>query len=68
MTYNQQLKKGRAVEKEHLAFYHQIKKKDKLPSDKKFTEGIAKAHIKEFPKGNYYDELSKMEKKLKHGK
>jgi hypothetical protein len=68
MSYKLQLAKGKKVEREHLDFYHQIKKKDKFPSDKKFTEGIAKAHIKEFPKGNYYDELSKMEKKLKYGK
>jgi hypothetical protein len=57
MSYKLQLKKGRAVEREHLDFYHKIKKEKKLPSDKKFTEGIAKAHLKEDSK--YYDKLQK---------
>ena len=57
MSYKLQLAKGKKVEREHLAFYHQIKKKDKLPSDIKFTEGIAKAHIKEDK--NYYTKLQK---------
>jgi hypothetical protein len=65
MSYKIQLKTGKAVEKEHLPFYHQMKKKHKCISDEKFVEGIAKAHIKEFPKGDYYTELAKMEKKLK---
>lgn len=69
MTYNQQLKKGRKIEREHIPYYHQIQKDKmktgKCPTDEKFVEGIAKAHINEFPNGNYYDELEKMEKKLK---
>lgn len=69
MTYKLQLAKGKKVEREHLPFYKQLKKENqktgKCASDEKFTEGIAKAHIKEFPKGDYYKELAKMEKKLK---
>ena len=61
MSYKIQLAKGRKVEREHLPFYHQIKKEHKeegkCPSDTKFVEGIAKAHIKEDK--NYYDKLNK---------
>jgi len=61
MSYKLQLAKGRKVEKEHLLFYHQIQKdkmkNGKCPSDTKFVEGIAKAHIKEDK--NYYDKLNK---------
>lgn len=57
MSYKLQIAKGKKVEKEHLDFYHKIKKQKKLPSDKKFTEGIAKAHIKEDK--NYYTKLEK---------
>jgi len=61
MSYKLQLKKGKKVEKEHLPFYHQIKKDKmktgKCPTDEKFTEGIAKAHIKE--DRSYYDKLQK---------
>jgi hypothetical protein len=52
-----QLKQGKKVEREHLAFYHKIKKSKKLPSDEKFTEGIAKAHIQEDKA--YYTKLKK---------
>lgn len=51
------IKQGAKVEREHLSYYHQIKKEKKLPSDQKFTEGIAKAHIKEDPQ--YYSKLKK---------
>lgn len=72
MAYKQELKMGRKVEKEHLPFYRQIKKQNqktgKCPTENQFVEGIAKAHIQEFPKGNYYSELAKMEKKLKSKK
>jgi len=61
MTYKEQLKKGRKVEKEHLFYYRQIKKQKmktgRCPTDRQFTEGIAKAHIKEDK--NYYDKLKK---------
>ena len=57
MTYKQQLKKGRKVEREHLPYLKQLKKKGKCPTDKQFVEGIAKAHISENPK--YYDKLQK---------
>jgi hypothetical protein len=65
MSYKIQLAKGRKVEREHLPYLRVLKKKNKCPTEKQFVEGIAKAHIKEFPKGNYYDELAKMEKKLR---
>jgi hypothetical protein len=57
MAYKLQLKKGRKVEREHLPFYHQIKKDKQCPTDEKFAEGIAKAHLKEDK--NYYDKLEK---------
>jgi hypothetical protein len=52
-----QLKIGRKVEREHLPFFRQIKKSGKCPTESKFTEGIAKAHIKE--DRNYYKKLKK---------
>lgn len=61
MTYKTQLKKGKKIEQEHLPFYRQIKKQNqqsgKCPSEEKFAEGIAKAHLRENP--NYYTKLSK---------
>jgi hypothetical protein len=57
MTYKIQMKMGRKVEKEHLPYYRKIKKSGKCPSEKQFTEGIAKAHIKEDK--NYYSKLNK---------
>jgi len=60
-SYKIQLQKGRRVEKEHLPYYHKIqkdfKKTGKCPSDKAFTEGIAKAHISEDKL--YYNKLNK---------
>lgn len=53
MSY--QLKLGKKVEREHLPFYRKIKKSGKLPSEEKFVEGIAKAHISEDKK--YYTKL-----------
>lgn len=55
MSY--QLKLGKKVEREHLPYYRKIKKSGKCPSETKFTEGIAKAHIKEDKK--YYTKLKK---------
>jgi hypothetical protein len=64
-----QLKLGKKIEREHLPYFRKMKaykqKTGKCPTESQFVEGIAKAHIKEFPKGNYYSELIKMEKKLK---
>jgi hypothetical protein len=61
MSFKTQLKKGKKVEREHLPYYHQIKKKfsktGKCPTDSQFAEGIAKEHISENPK--YYDKLIK---------
>jgi len=61
MTYKENLRKGMLVEREHLPFFHKIKKgymgTGKCPSDKQFTEGIAKAHIQEDKK--YYTKLKK---------
>lgn len=61
MAYNQKIKTGSRVEREHLPFFHKIKKgymkTGKCPSDKQFTEGIAKAHIQEDKK--YYTKLKK---------
>lgn len=57
MTYKQQIKIGKRIEREHLSYYHKIKNQKKLPTDSEFTKGIAKAHIKEDK--NYYDKLSK---------
>lgn len=57
MAYKQQLKKGISVEREHLPYYHSIKKQKKYPTDKQFAEGIAKAHLKEDK--NYYTKLQK---------
>jgi hypothetical protein len=57
MSYKLQLRKGKKVEKEHLPFYHKLKKNHKCVSDEKFVEGIAKAHLKEDK--NYYDKLNK---------
>lgn len=54
---NYQLKMGKKIEKEHLPFYHKMKKKHECVSDEKFTEGIAKAHIKEDKR--YYTKLKK---------
>jgi hypothetical protein len=68
MSYQTQLKRGKIVEKEHyptykkLLAYHQ--KTGKCLPKEKFAEDIAKDHIKEFPKGDYYSELAKMEKRL----
>lgn len=61
MTYNQKVTQGAKVEREHLPFFHKIKKgymkTGKCPSDKQFTEGISKAHIHE--DRNYYTKLKK---------
>jgi hypothetical protein len=61
MSYKLQLSKGKRVEREHLPYYHQIQKEKqktgKCPTDEKFVEGIAKAHIKEDK--NYYTKLEK---------
>jgi hypothetical protein len=64
-----QLKIGRKIEREHYPTYRKLEAYHKkigkcMPKDK-FAESIASDHIKEFPKGNYYSELAKMEKKLK---
>lgn len=55
MTYNQQLKKGIKVEKEHKRTYN-LSQKKKL-SKKQFYESIAKDHLKEDK--NYYSKLQK---------
>jgi len=72
MTKSYQLKMGKSVEKEHLPTYRKMiayhKKTGKCMPKEKFYENIAKNHIDEFPKGNYYSELAKMEKKLKKTK
>jgi hypothetical protein len=57
MTYAQQLKMGRKVEKEHIPYYRQIKSSGKCPTESKFTEGIAKSHISE--DSAYYTKLKK---------
>lgn len=61
MTYAQQLKRGKIVEREHLPFFRQLKKQNKKTgkciSEDKFTEGIAKAHLKEDK--IYYTKLDK---------
>lgn len=61
MTYKTQIAKGKLVEREHLKFYHKLKKQNeksgKCVSDEKFTEGISKAHLQEDP--NYYSKLKK---------
>lgn len=57
MSFKTQLSKGKKIEREHLPFYRQIKKQEKYPSEEKFAEGIAKAHISEDK--NYYTKLSK---------
>lgn len=61
MSYKLQLNKGKRVEREHLPYYHQIQKNKmktgKCPTDEKFVEGIAKAHINE--DSSYYDKLQK---------
>jgi hypothetical protein len=55
MSY--QLTLGKKVEREHLSYLHQLKKSKKCPTDNQFTEGIAKAHLKEDK--NYYSKLKK---------
>jgi hypothetical protein len=57
MSYKIQLHKGKIVEKEHLPFYHKMKKTHKCVSDEKFVEGISKAHLKEDKL--YYTKLKK---------
>lgn len=54
---NYQLSVGKKVEREHLPYYRKIKKSGKCPTEEQFTEGIAKAHIKEDK--NYYTKLQK---------
>jgi len=56
MTYNQQLKKGRKIEKEHQRTYDLVKRNPKIFKDK-FYESIAKDHLKEDPE--YYTKLAK---------
>jgi hypothetical protein len=74
MTYKIQIRKGKKIEREHYPTYKKLKayhqKTGKCMPKEKFAEDIAKDHIREFPKGNYYSELIKMEKKMKskHGK
>ena len=69
MVYKLQLKMGKKVEREHLGTIRKLKayrqKTGKCMPDNQIVENIAKDHLKEFPKGNYYSELIKMEKKLK---
>jgi hypothetical protein len=57
MSYAQQIKIGKRIEREHLPYYHKVKKSGKCPTDAQFTEGIAKAHISEDK--NYYTKLKK---------
>jgi hypothetical protein len=56
-NYKKNLMMGKKVEREHLHYYHKLKKSHKCPSDEKFTEGIAKAHISE--KSDYYSRLKR---------
>ena len=66
---NKQLELGVDVEKEHKNLYDLFadfcdKNKLKMPvSEKEFYTIIAKAHLTEF--ADYYDELDKMENKMK---
>lgn len=58
--YKEELKEGEKVEyKEH---------KKTIKGKKSVARNIAKDHLKEFPGKPYYEELDKMEKKLKKGK
>lgn len=61
MTYKMQLKQGKIVEREHLGTLRKMKayeqKTGKCPSEKMFTESIAKDHLKEDK--NYYTKLKK---------
>ncbi len=65
--YIQQLAAGIKVEQEHKPTYNKIKKyvdsKGKMPSMYQFARWTAMDHLKE--SDDYYEELDKMEKKLK---
>lgn len=56
-----QLKIGKKIEREHLPYFRKIKaykqKTGKCPTENQFTEGIAKAHLKEDKE--YYTKLKK---------
>lgn len=45
MSYKIQLAKGEKVEREHLPYLRELRKKKKFPTDEKFAEGIAKAKL-----------------------
>jgi hypothetical protein len=58
---NYQLKIGKKIEREHLGTYKKLKayhsKNKRCISDEKFTEAIARDHLKEDK--NYYTKLKK---------
>jgi sulfur relay (sulfurtransferase) DsrC/TusE family protein len=67
-----ELRTGIKIESEHQHTVNFIRKyakkhKGRIPPNRLVYKNIAQDHLREFPKV-YYTELSKMERKLKHGK